>query len=58
MAQKIKLTVSCQICGKILAEIEKDEMISQDDIDMYQQNTVCPDDGNDNVIAVKTLENQ
>lgn len=36
----MKLTVSCQICGKILAVIEKDNFTS-DDVNMYEQSSSC-----------------
>lgn len=36
----MKLTVSCQKCGKILSVVEKDQ-ISNDDIAMYQSNAFC-----------------
>lgn len=49
----MKLTITCQICGKILTEIEKDQ-ISDDDVNMYGQASFCDtvqgegldDDGN------------
>jgi len=57
----MKLTVSCQICGTILSEIEK-QQISDDDVQMYEQASFCnvlgPDgvtpDGQTNIQATKT----
>lgn len=36
----MKLTTSCQVCGTILSVVEKD-MVTQDDINNYQQNSSC-----------------
>jgi len=49
----MKLTVTCQTCGKILSVIEKDQ-ITLEDLDMYAQSSSCDtvagtttdDDGN------------
>lgn len=49
----MKLTVTCQTCGKILSVVEKDNF-SNEDISMYQQSVSCDtlqgvgedDDGN------------
>lgn len=49
----MKLTISCQTCGKILSIIEKDSF-TDDDVSMYQQSSYCDtvsgegsdDDGN------------
>ncbi len=49
----MKLTISCQICGKILSIAEKDAF-TDEDINMYQQSLSCDtlqsvgvdDDGN------------
>jgi hypothetical protein len=59
----MKLTVSCQICGEILAIVEKDSF-TDDDINMYEQfcfcNTLGPDgvtpDGQTNIQATKTID--
>jgi hypothetical protein len=40
----MKLTVSCQICGRIIAVAEKDNF-SADDINMYQNQSSCEVDG-------------
>lgn len=37
----MRLNISCQICGKILATIEKPEAFTQDDIDMYETSVSC-----------------
>lgn len=39
----MKLTVICQTCGKKLSVVEKDQ-ISQEDINMYTNNSTCPED--------------
>lgn len=49
----MKLTVSCQVCGKILTIVEKDSF-TDDDVNMYEQSVSCDtvqgtttdDDGN------------
>lgn len=40
----MKLTVSCQICGRILSICEKDQ-ITQDDMNSYSSNSSCQVDG-------------
>ncbi len=40
----MKITVSCQKCGRILAQAEKD-VVTQDDLDMYMANCSCQYDG-------------
>lgn len=40
----MKLRVSCQICGRILSQVEKDE-ISQSDMNDYIANSSCEMDG-------------
>lgn len=40
----MKITVSCQKCGKILALAEKD-LVTQDDLNMYMSTCVCDTDG-------------
>ena len=65
----MKLTITCQICGRTISTIEKCD-ISQDDIDTYSNNSSCQvdgpfqqydDDGNplpmdySNIVATKTL---
>lgn len=50
----MKLTITCQICGKILSAIDKPQ-ISDDDIAMYKASSFCDtvqgstvdEDGND-----------
>ena len=37
----MKLTISCQTCGKILSTVEKPENFSSDDINMYEQSVSC-----------------
>lgn len=64
----MKLTVSCQICGRILAISEKDDF-SDSEISMYENSCSCEIDGpfpqyddegdllppdTSNIIAVKT----
>lgn len=66
----MKLTVSCQICGRVISAVEKPE-VSQDDITSYVNNSSCQmdgpfqeydDQGNalpmdfSNIVATKTLE--
>lgn len=36
----MKLTISCQTCGKVLAAIQKDQ-VTQDDINMYEAGAFC-----------------
>lgn len=60
----MKLTISCQECGKILSLVEKPE-ITQDDLDLYKYNCSCeihgpfpPEEGEeetppDNIMVVK-----
>lgn len=65
----MKLTVSCQICGRIMAIAEKDDF-KDEDISIYEESSACEmdgpfqqydDEGNpipldfSNIIAVKTL---
>lgn len=53
----MKLTVSCQICGKVLSTVSKDQ-ISDDDVVMYEAGSSCDtvssvstdDDGNQIII--------
>lgn len=40
----MKITVSCQKCGKILAIAEKD-VVEQADLDMYMNSCACDTDG-------------
>jgi len=40
----MKITVSCQKCGRILAIAEKD-VVTQDDLDMYMASCSCQFDG-------------
>lgn len=39
-----KMTINCSICNEVMAEIEK-EIITNEDIQMYQQMMSCPVDG-------------
>jgi hypothetical protein len=48
----MKLNVSCQICGKVLVEVEKDEF-SDEDVLNYEQNCSCEDDGQENIVVSK-----
>jgi hypothetical protein len=66
----MKLTVSCQTCGKVLAVIDKDQVTS-DDVNMYEQSSSCDTiasesfdengnpiivyDGNSNIQATMTV---
>jgi hypothetical protein len=65
----MKLTVSCQICGRTISVVEKCD-ISQDDMNSYVANSSCQvdgpfqqydEDGNplpldtSNIVATKTL---
>jgi hypothetical protein len=65
----MKLSITCQTCGRTISIIEKDS-ISQDDIDNYSTSSSCEvdgpfqqydDDGNplpmdySNIVATKTL---
>ena len=58
----MKLTITCQICGKILTKVEKDQ-ISDDDIQMYESACSCDTvqddgitiDGQTNIQATKTV---
>lgn len=36
----MKLTVTCQSCGKLLSVVEKDQ-ISQEDIEQYRTSSYC-----------------
>lgn len=62
--------MSCQICGRIMSVIEKDNDFSDSDISMYKNSCSCEIDGpfqqyddegnplpvdNSNIIATKTL---
>lgn len=40
----MKLTITCQICGRMISSIEKCD-ISQDDINNYSTNSTCEVDG-------------
>lgn len=37
---EMKMIVRCNACGKQISEIEKD-VITQEDVDMYQMNSFC-----------------
>lgn len=66
----MKLTITCQICGKILTIIEKDQ-VSDEDVNLYSQSSSCDTiqgagvdgygnpitlyDGQANIQATKTL---
>lgn len=58
----MKLTVTCQLCGKILSVIQKDQ-ITNEDIDMYKSSSFCDTlqddgvtkDGQTNVQVAKTV---
>lgn len=58
----MKLTVTCQTCGKILSEIEKDS-ITDEDLAMYENNASCDTvqsdgvtlDGQQNIQVMKTV---
>ena len=51
----MKLQVICQDCGKMLCEIEKDQ-INQEDLDLYSNNVSCQEDPQSEVAAVKVLK--
>ena len=51
----MKLQVICQDCGKMLCEIEKDQ-VTQDDLDLYSNNVNCQEDPQSEVTAVKVLK--
>jgi hypothetical protein len=40
----MKITVSCQKCGRVLAVAEKD-VVTQDDLNMYMASCSCQFDG-------------
>jgi len=44
------LTVSCGICGLILAQVTKDN-ISDDDINLYSSMCSCDTDGQANILT-------
>jgi hypothetical protein len=58
----MKLTVTCQLCGKTLAVVEKDH-ITDDDIAMYEVSASCDTvqadgitlDGQEDIQATKTV---
>lgn len=62
----MKLSVSCQICGKVLCIIEKDN-ITDDDVNLYETTCSCDTvqgvdadgnliyDGQSNIQATKTV---
>jgi hypothetical protein len=58
----MKLTVTCQICGKVLSIVQKD-VIDNDDISMYELSSSCDTlqidgvtlDGQTDVQATKTV---
>lgn len=36
----MKLTITCQACGKVLATVQKNQ-VTQDDINMYEASSSC-----------------
>ena len=60
----MKLTVSCQLCGKVLLIAEKDDNFSADDINNYEQSCFCTtlqsdgvtQDGQSSIVVSKTVE--
>lgn len=58
----MKLTVSCQLCGLTLVEVQKDSF-SQDDINNYEESCYCntlqsdgiTQDGQTAIIVSKTV---
>ena len=48
----MKIEVICQECGKILCEIEKDE-VTHEDLSMYSSSVICDVDTNAQVAAIK-----
>jgi hypothetical protein len=60
----MKLSITCQNCGKLLASIEKDEDFNSSDIDMYKQSVSCSTlqsdgttlDGQDSIQVTKTVK--
>lgn len=49
----MKLTVTCQECGGILLVVEKD-VITDEDIQMYEDSCSCEKDGQDSIQGTKT----
>jgi putative methionine-R-sulfoxide reductase with GAF domain len=51
----MKMTVTCGVCNKELAVIEKDD-VTDDDKTMYQNNTSCDADAQTNIVVTVTSE--
>lgn len=56
----MKLTVSCQICGRVIQEIDNglgDEFpFSAEDVTMYSQSAICEVDGVQNIVTIFTRQ--
>ena len=59
----MQLKITCQLCGKVIAQIQKD-VITDDDITMYEESSSCDTvqadgvtlDGQTAIQATKTVE--